>query len=90
MVKQDIIEHLTHNCGLHRSSAITAVEGMMEIISRSLMKGENVYLRGFGTFKLRRASEKLARDINAGRPITVPAHNTVKFIPATQLKEAIK
>lgn len=51
MTKQDIIDHLTNNCGLHRSSAIRAVEGVINSISDALARGEAVTLRGFATIK---------------------------------------
>lgn len=90
MVKQNIIDHLTHRCGLRMSSAIAAVNGTVELIADTLKKGEDVSLRGLGTFKVRDVAEKTARDINANRPITIPAHKAVKFIPATEIKEALK
>lgn len=90
MVKQNIIDHLTHNCGLHMSSAIAAVNGTIDIIAKTLSKGEDVSLRGLGTFKVRDVAEKIGRDINANCPVTIPAHKAVKFIPSTEIKEALK
>ena len=90
MVKQNIIDHLTHKCGLRMSSAIAAVNGTIEFIADTLKKGEDVSLRGLGTFKVRDVAEKIGRDINANRPVTIPAHKSVKFIPSIEIKDSLK
>lgn len=89
MTKQDIIDHLTDNCGLHRSSAIRAVEGTISVISKSLIRGEAVTLRGFATIKPIHRAQKKGRNINADKPIVIPAHRSVKIIPSNELKVAL-
>lgn len=89
MTKQDIIEHLTYNCGLHRSSAIAAVNGVFDAITTSLKSGEDVTLRGFATLKVRIVAEKIGRNIGANKPIKIPAHKTVKFKISNELKNAL-
>lgn len=85
--KQDIIDHLTSRCGLHRSSAIRAVEGVIDLISDSLCQGRSVSLRGLGSIKVIQIPEKIARDINTGTPITVPEHFTARLVLSTRLKQ---
>ncbi len=87
--KQDIIDHLTYNCGLHRSSAIKAVDGITEKISTALKEGSDVTLRGFGTFKVAQVAAKVGRDINKGIQVNIPAHNVVRFKPSAELKQAL-
>lgn len=89
MTKQDIIEHLTHNCGLHRSSAIAAVNGVFDAITTSLKSGEDVTLRGFATLKVKNVAEKIGRNIGANTPVTIPAHRTVKLVLSNDLKNAL-
>lgn len=89
MTKQDIIDHLTYRCGLHRSSAIHAVEGVIDAISDSLEKGEPVTLRGFATFKPVEVAEKLGRDINNNKPVVIPAHRAVKLVLSKELKDKL-
>ena len=86
ITKQDIIDHLTMDHGLHRSSAIRAVEGIINIVSNALAAGSQVSLRGFGTIKVVEIPEKVARDINTGTPLTVPAHRTARLILSTKMK----
>lgn len=89
MTKQDIIEHLTHDCGLLRSSAITAVNGVIEAITNSLKSGEDVTLRGFATLKVKNVAEKIGRNIGANTPIKIPAHKTVKLVLSQELKTTL-
>lgn len=84
--KQDLVEHLTHNCGLFRATAIKAVDGIVDKITQSLINGEDVSLRGFGTFRTYEVSERNGRNVRTGAPITIPAHTTVKFKPGVELK----
>lgn len=89
MTKQEIIEHLTHNCGLHRSSAIKAVDGFIGIVSQSLADGNDVTLRGFGTFRVKDVPEKIGRNIALGTEVAIPAHRSVKFVLSKDLKEKL-
>lgn len=89
MTKQDIIEHLTNNCGLHRSSAIAAVNGVLDAITTSLKLGKDVTLRGFATLKVKNVAEKIGRNVGANTPVTIPAHRTVKFKISNELKNAL-
>lgn len=89
MTKQDIIDHLTNNCGLHRSSAIRAVEGVISSISDSLSRGEDVTLRGLATFKVVKKAAKTGRNLNTNTPVFIPAHRSVKLIPSKELKEKL-
>lgn len=89
MTKQDIIDHLTNSCGLHRASAIRAVEGVMETISASLARGEAVTLRGFGTFAVAQREERSAIDFKTKAPIVIPAHRSVKFKISKELKNLL-
>lgn len=89
MTKQDIIDHLTNNCGLHRSSAIRAVNGVIETISESLVRGEAVTLRGFGTIKPIEVAAKVGRNINTNTQMVIPAHRSVKLVLAQELKDKL-
>lgn len=90
MTKQDIIDHLTNDCGLHRSSAIRAVEGVIGAISDSLVRGEAVTLRGFATIKPINVGERIGRNLSAGTPVIIPAHRSAKLVLSRELKEKLK
>lgn len=89
MIKQDIIDHLTNDCGLHRSSAIRAVDGVINSISGSLARGEAVTLRGFATIKPVRIAERVGRNPATGEPVAIPAHSSAKLVLSKELKEKL-
>lgn len=89
MTKQDIIDTLTNECGLHRSSAIRAVEGVINSISDALARGESVTLRGFATIKPVSVAEKVGRNINTNSQMVIPAHRAVKLVASKELKEKL-
>lgn len=89
MTKQDIIDHLTNDCGLHRSSAIRAVDGVINSISDALARGESVTLRGFATIKPVNVASKIGRNISAGTTIVIPAYRSVKLVLSKELKDKL-
>lgn len=89
MTKEQIVDKLTFEHGLHRSSAIKAVNGLISILVGSLSSGEDVTLRGFGSFKVREVAERVGRDLNKGEQVIIPAHKAVKFVAGKELKEAM-
>lgn len=89
MTKQQLIEQISEQTGLRRSDAKKAVESAIEIISKAFIAGDNVYLRGFGTFAVRSVKEKQARIIATGEKCIVPAHLKVKFKVSEELKNAL-
>ena len=62
----------------------------MESVKESLSKGENVYLRGFGSFIIKTRSQKTARNISKGTSIVIPEHNIPAFKPAKVFMEQVK
>lgn len=87
MTKNDLARELAVSEKLHLSTAVKAVDGIVRILKESLAKGDNVYLRGFGTFEVKTTKKKKARDINKGTAVIVPAGRTVKFKLSKQLKD---
>lgn len=90
MTKNDIAVELCKRIpALPKSTALHVVEGVTDILSDAFVRGDNVYLRGFGSLEVRSVREKKARNISAGTIITVPACSTVKFRISKQLKNRI-
>lgn len=87
MTKNDIAVELCNRIpDLPKSTALHVVEGVTDILSDTFTRGENVYLRGFGTLEVKTSKEKKARNINAGTTVVIPAQRTVKFKLSKQLK----
>lgn len=88
MTKNDIATQLCKRIpDLRKSTALHIVEGVSDILTDAFCRGENVYLRGLGTYEVKTTKEKKARDINAGKTVVVPARRTVKFKVSKQLKD---
>ncbi|GAB6394249.1 MAG: integration host factor subunit beta [Bacteroidales bacterium] len=62
----------------------------MGLVEDSLSKGENVYLRGFGSFVVKKRAEKTARNISKNTTIIIPAHNIPFFKPARTFHDKVK
>lgn len=87
MTKNDIATELCKRIpDLQKSTSLHVVEGITDILSDAFSRGENVYLRGFGTMEVKTTKEKKARNINAGTTVIIPAQRTVKFKLSKQLK----
>lgn len=90
MTKADIIAKITDKLGLDKSDVQATVESLMTEVKSSLESGDNVYLRGFGSFIVKGRAEKTARNISKNTSIKVPAHNIPAFKPAKVFVEAVK
>lgn len=86
MIKQDIIEQVAQATGRSEHEVKTIFESTIETIEKALMSGETVTLRGFGTFKVKKAASKLVRNINRGYAYVIPSRKVVKFEPGKNLK----
>lgn len=90
MTKADIVAEIATETGLERSEVLKIVETFMTTIKSSLSKGENVYLRGFGSFIVKERAEKTGRNISKNTTIIIPAHNIPSFKPAKVFVEEVK
>ena len=89
MTKAEIVNEIAHTIGVDKASVLAIVEKFMEVVKDSLANDENVYLRGFGSFVVKRRAEKTARNISKNTAIIIPAHNIPLFKPANSFKERI-
>jgi DNA-binding protein HU-beta len=90
MTKADIVSDIAEETGLERTEALRAVESFMNSIKNSLAKGDNVYLRGFGSFVVKERAEKTGRNISKNTTIIIPAHNIPTFKPAKTFVDEVK
>ncbi|HOY39455.1 MAG: integration host factor subunit beta [Bacteroidales bacterium] len=82
MTKSDIVNEISKNTGIEKQMVQHTVEAFMESLKKSLIKGNNVYLRGFGSFIIKQRAEKTARNISKNTTITIPAHRVPSFKPS--------
>jgi DNA-binding protein HU-beta len=90
MTKADIVTDIAVETGLEKNEALRAVESFMNSIKTSLAKGNNVYLRGFGSFIVKERAQKTGRNISKNTTIIIPAHNIPSFKPAKTFVEQVK
>ncbi len=90
MTKADIVASISEATGLERAEALKAVEAFMGSIKSSLADGNNVYLRGFGSFVVKKRAEKTGRNISKNTTIIIPAHNIPSFKPAKTFMNDVK
>jgi len=90
MTKADIVNEIAKSTGIEKVQIQQVVESFMESIKGSLTKKQNVYLRGFGSFIVKKRAKKVARNISKNVTITIPAHNIPAFKPAKSFVADVK
>lgn len=90
MTKADIVNEVSKKTGIEKVVVQKALETSMETIKKSLREGTNVYLRGFGSFVVKKRAEKTARNIMKNTTIKIPAHNVPAFKPAKTFISVVK
>ena len=90
MTKADIVNEIAKSTGVEKVLVQEIIEAFMESVKGSLIKQENVYLRGFGSFIIKKRAEKVARDILKNTTITIPEHNIPAFKPAKSFVAKVK
>lgn len=89
MTKAEIVSEIAKTTGIDKESVLAVVEGLMTTIKDSLSHGENVYLRGFGSFIVKTRAEKTARNISKNTAIIIPEHKIPAFKPAEVFKAEV-
>ncbi len=90
MTKADIINDIAEKTGIEKLTVQASVEAFMKSVQTSMEKGENVYLRGFGSFIVKKRAEKTGRNISKNTTIIIPAHYIPAFKPAKTFAEEVK
>ena len=90
MTKAEIVSKICDKLGLDRNDVQLTVENFMDEVISSLESGQNVYLRGFGSFIIKTRAEKTGRNISKNTTIKIPAHNIPAFKPAKVFVEGVK
>ena len=90
MTKADIVNAIASETNIDKSQVSKSVEAFMDILKNALGNGENVYLRGFGTFEIKKRAEKKARIISKNISVIVPEHHIPFFKPSSLFTEKVK
>ena len=90
MTKADIVSEIAKSTGVEKVQVQAIVEAFMDSIKTSLTNKNNVYLRGFGSFIVKKRAKKVARNISKNTTITMPEHNIPAFKPAKSFAAKVK
>ena len=89
MTKIEIVREIASKTGLGTKEVMAIVESMMETIKTSMTNGEEVFLRGFGSFIIKHRADKTARNISKNTTVIIPAHDIPAFKPAKEFMEMV-
>lgn len=90
MTKADIIAEIARQTGTEKAVVSEVIEAFMENVKDAMIGGDEVFLRGFGSFIIKRRTEKTARNISKNTTIIIPAHNIPAFKPSKAFVVAVK
>ncbi len=86
MIKSELISQIAKQTGVERAKVAVVVESLMDNVKKAMIEGDDVALRGFGTFTRKHRAEKSARNIRADKTVIVKAHDIPYFKPSMELK----
>ncbi len=90
MTKAGLINEIAKITGMEKVAVQATVESFMKVVKDTMIDGEDVYLRGFGTFVVKKRAEKLARNITANTTVLIPPHCKPLFKPAKPFADKVK
>ena len=90
MRKADLVAAISEKTGVAKVDVLVTLEEFFTEVKGSLASGENVYIRGFGSFVIKRRAEKVGRHIKRNEAIVIPEHFIPSFKPAKTFVEEVK
>ena len=90
MRKIDLVNNVAEKTGLSKVDIMVVIESAILGIKNSLATNENVYIRGFGSFIVKKRAAKIGRNVRRNTTVHIPAHNIPAFKPAKEFVEEIK
>ncbi len=89
MTKADLVEMVASKTGLTRSDVAAVVDEFLESVKKTLENGNNIEIRGFGTFKIKARKARKARNPRTGEEVPVPDRKVPVFKPSNEFKGLI-
>lgn len=90
MRKADLINQISEKTGIPKVDVLVTLEAMFKEVKASLAKGENIYIRGFGSFITKKRAAKIGRNIKKNVAVEIPEHFIPAFKPAKEFVQDIK
>ena len=90
MRKADLVNAISEKTGVAKVDVLVSLEELFKEIKTTMQSGENVYIRGFGSFVIKKRAKKVGRNIKKGKSIEIPEHFIPSFKPAKIFMEQVK
>lgn len=90
MRKADLISEISEKTGIPKVDVMVTLETMFKEIKQSLIAGENIYIRGFGSFITKKRAAKIGRNIKKNVAVDIPEHYIPAFKPAKEFVQEVK
>lgn len=90
MTKADIVNEISEKTGIEKLAVQATLESFMKTIRNSMVNGNNVYLRGFGTFIVKKRAKKIGRNISKNTTVVIPEHYIPSFKPSKNFSDRVK
>ena len=90
MTKAELVNTISSKLGIEKNDTQKVIEAFMQEIRTSMYNGDNVYLRGFGSFVIKTRAAKTGRNISKNTAINIPAHTIPAFKPSKTFVEKVK
>ena len=90
MRKADIINQISEKTGIPKVDVLVTLEALFKEVKQTLAKGENIYIRGFGSFITKKRAAKIGRNIKKNTAVEIPEHYIPAFKPAKEFIQDIK
>lgn len=90
MTKAEIVAEIAKSTGIDKMMVMAVVEELMESIKGGMIAGNDIFLRGFGTFQIKKRAQKVARNISKNTTVIIPEHHIPAFKPAKSFAEKIR
>ena len=89
MRKADLVSNISEKTGVPKVDVLVSIETFFTEVKDALANGENVYVRGFGSFIVKRRAKKIGRHIKKNKAIEIPAHYIPAFKPSKIFVERV-
>lgn len=90
MTKAEVITEIANQTGIDKGDVTTAVEAFFKVVKNKMAEGENIYVRGFGSFVNKKRASKIGRNISRNEAIVISEHYVPSFKPSKVFVEKIK
>lgn len=90
MTKAEVIAEISNQTGIDKGDVTATVEAFFKVVKTKMSEGENIYVRGFGSFVNKKRASKIGRDISKNTAIRIEEHYIPSFKPSKSFVEKIK